>query len=76
MGVSTTFQVRHGDIIQEIISDVRSQNYDLIVMGSPYSSVNLRHLFMPNITAEIAENVEQPVLAASHEQGWIFADHP
>ena len=44
-------------------------------MGSPYRSKDRRHLFMPNVTAEIAEAVDCPILVASFGQGWIF-DEP
>jgi nucleotide-binding universal stress UspA family protein len=69
--VTTTFHVRHGDVIHEIISEIHAHNYDLVVMGSPYKSANLRQLFMPNVTAEIAETVECPVLTAAFGQEWI-----
>ena len=72
MSVPATFQVRQGDIVHEIVTEVHSQDYDLVVMGSPNSSANLRHLYMPNVTAEIAENVDCPVLAAAFGQEWIF----
>jgi nucleotide-binding universal stress UspA family protein len=74
MGVPATFQVRYGDIVHEIVSEVRTYHYDLAVMGSPSSSPHLRHLFMPNVTAEIAESVDCPVLAAEFGQEWIFTD--
>jgi nucleotide-binding universal stress UspA family protein len=74
MGIAANFKVSHGDIVHEIFAEVNNQNYDLIVMGSPVSSDNLRHFFMPNITAEIAENAPCPVLAASLGQEWIFTD--
>lgn len=72
MGIPAIFKVRHGDIVHEIISEVKDTDYDLIVMGSPSSSANLRHLYMPNITAEIAEFVNCPVLVAKLGQEWIF----
>ena len=72
MGISAAFEVRQGDIVHEIFTEINHNKYDLIVMGSPFSSNNLRHLFMPNITAEIAETVDCPVLAASLGQEWIF----
>lgn len=71
-GISADFQVRHGDIIHEIFGEIKSNPYDLIVMGLPFSSENLRNLFLPNITAEIAEKVQYPVLAASIGQNWLF----
>jgi nucleotide-binding universal stress UspA family protein len=76
MGVPASFQGRHGNIVHEIITEVRVQNYDLVVMGSPYSTANLRHLFMPNTTAEIAESIDCPVLVAAFGQEWIFEGSP
>ena len=72
MGVTANFEVRHGDIVHEILAEASSKDYDMIVMGSPYSSNNLRHLFMPNVTAEVAEAMDGPILAASFGQEWIF----
>jgi nucleotide-binding universal stress UspA family protein len=72
MGVPATLRVRQGNIVHEIITEVHAQNYDLVVMGSPYSTSNLRHLFMPNTTAEIAESILCPVLVAAFGQEWIF----
>ena len=73
-GVTASFQVRQGDIIHEIFTEIKDNQYDLIVLGSPFSSNNLRRLFMPNITAEIAENVHCPVLVASLGHEWDFVD--
>jgi nucleotide-binding universal stress UspA family protein len=75
MGITADFKVRHGDIVHEILAEASARDYDMIVMGSPYSSNTLRHLFMPNVTAEIAEAVDCPILAASFGQEWIF-DEP
>jgi nucleotide-binding universal stress UspA family protein len=72
MNISAAFQVRHGNIVSEITAEVSSQEYDLVVLGAPSSSTSLRHLFMPNVTAEIAETVDCPVLAAKFGQEWIF----
>ena len=72
MEVETNFKVRFGDIVHEIIVEVQTQSYDLIVMGSPYSTSNLRHLFLPNVTAEIAESVSCPVLVVAFGQQPIF----
>jgi len=74
MGVTADLQVRQGDIVHEILAEVKSQNYDLVVMGSPFSTSSLRHLFMPNVTAEIVESVDIPILVAALGQEWIFYD--
>lgn len=61
-GISVEFKVRHGHIVHEILNEVREGDYDLIGMGSTHSSNSLRHLFLPNVTAEVAEVVDCPVL--------------
>lgn len=63
-GVSLDFQVRHGSVIQQIIDEIKAGSYDLIAMGSAYSSHSLRHLFAENVTARIAEAVQCPLLTA------------
>ncbi len=70
--IQTTIHLRQGDIVHEIEAEVRAHDYDLIVMGSPHSSQSLRHLFMPNVTADIAELVACPVMVVEFGQGVIF----
>ncbi|MEW6566753.1 MAG: hypothetical protein AB1449_01015, partial [Chloroflexota bacterium] len=47
---------------------LRAGEYDLVGLGSPYSSHTLRHLFMPNVTAEVAEAAHCPVLSARYTE--------
>ena len=64
-GVKSNIIVRHGNIVQQILEELDAQRYDLICMGSSFSDPNnLRRLYAPNITAEIAEAVNCPVLTA------------
>jgi nucleotide-binding universal stress UspA family protein len=63
-GLNVTFKVRQGNIFHQIIAEARAGGYDLIGMGSAYSAHALRHLYLPNITAEVAESLERPVLTA------------
>lgn len=62
LGVEVNFQVRHGSVIEEILDEVASGDYDLIGLGSPYASHNLRNLYRPNVTASVAEEVTCPLL--------------
>ena len=64
MELDTCFIVRHGNIMHEIVKEVESGKYDLVGMGSAYSAHTLRHLYLPNVTAEIAETINRPVLTA------------
>jgi nucleotide-binding universal stress UspA family protein len=61
-GLDASLKIRHGNIVHEILDEVRGGDYDLVGMGSAYSAHSLRHLYMPNVTAEIAEEVDCPVL--------------
>jgi nucleotide-binding universal stress UspA family protein len=58
--------------VHEILDEVRQGKYDLLGMGSPYSAHSLRHLYMPNVTAEVAEGVLLPVLAVRQESTIVF----
>ncbi len=61
-GLDASLKIRHGSVVHEILDEVRGGDYDLVGMGSAYSAHSLRHLYMPNVTAEIAEEVDCPVL--------------
>ncbi len=64
-GIKPNVIVRHGNIVQQILAELDAQRYDLICMGSSFSDPNnLRRLYAPNVTAEIAEAVNCPVLTA------------
>jgi nucleotide-binding universal stress UspA family protein len=62
-GLEAEFKVRHGSVVHEILDEVNHGPYDLLGMGSAYSAHSLRHLYMPNVTAEIAEVVTIPLLS-------------
>ncbi|MDD2695804.1 MAG: universal stress protein [Anaerolineales bacterium] len=61
-GLQVTFKVRHGNIVHEILEEARLGNYDLVSLGSAFSTHSLRHLYLPNVTAEVAERLQCPVL--------------
>lgn len=57
-------KIRHGEVVEEILAEIREGDYDLVCMGSPYGLNSLRTLLTPNVTAEIAEKSGRPVYAA------------
>lgn len=65
-GVETTFHVRQGSVVHEILEEIGHRQVDLVAMGSPFSAQGLRHLYLPNVTAEVAEAISIPVLTARH----------
>jgi nucleotide-binding universal stress UspA family protein len=63
-GIPTSLKVRQGDVIHEIVAEIGSGDYDLVAMGTHSSAQSMRRLFMPNVTAEVAESIAIPVLTA------------
>ncbi|HXI93837.1 MAG TPA: universal stress protein, partial [Blastocatellia bacterium] len=62
MGVSTEVRLRHGLVISEVFKEIRRGDYDLVVTGSSPEGGNLRSYIMGNITREIVNRAECPVL--------------
>jgi nucleotide-binding universal stress UspA family protein len=65
-GLSAKVITRQGHVVEEILTEVREGNYDMVCMGSRYSAHALRQLYTPNVTAEVAEAVNCPVLTVRH----------
>lgn len=70
-GLKATVDVRQGHVVEEITAALKSKEYDLLCMGSPYGGNPLRQLYAPNVTAEIAEAAYCPVLVARHMQASV-----
>lgn len=66
-GLTAAVKGRQGNIVEEILAEVSEGNYDLLCMGSPYSGHALRQLYAPNVTAEVAEGADRPVLTARYK---------
>jgi len=65
--LNVSLKVRKGHIVEEILAEAKEGNYNLVCMGSPYSTHALRQLYAPNIAAEVAEAVPCPTLVARHK---------
>ncbi len=61
-GLKTNIKVRQGNVVEEILAETKEGDYDLICMGSQYSGHSLRHLYTPNVTADVAEAIHIPIL--------------
>lgn len=57
---------RQGDAIEEIRAEIHAGGYDMVCMGSPYSSHSLRQMATANVTADVAESAPCPVLTARY----------
>jgi len=64
MELNAKVTARQGNIVEEILAEIKEGNYDLVCMGSPYSASALRQFYTPNVTAEIAEVIHCPVMTA------------
>ncbi len=67
MGLNAKVTARQGNIVEEILAEIREGDYDLVCMGSPYSASALRQFYTPNVTAEIAEVISCPVMTARYQ---------
>jgi len=63
-GLNARAVTRQGQIVEQILAEIKEGDYDIVCMGSPYSAHSLRQLYAPNVTAEVAESVHCPVLTA------------
>jgi nucleotide-binding universal stress UspA family protein len=68
-GLNAKLITRQGHVVEEILAEVKAGNYDMVCMGSRYSGHTLRQLYTPNVTAEVAEAVNCPVLTVRHKPG-------
>jgi nucleotide-binding universal stress UspA family protein len=68
LGVPSEVRLRHGLVISEVFKEIRRGDYDLVVTGSSPVSGTLRTYIMGNITREIVNRAECPVLVVRSAQ--------
>ncbi len=66
--IEASIITRQGDAVEEIRAEIRAGGYDLVCMGSPYSSHSLRQMATANVTADVAETAPCPVLSARYNK--------
>jgi len=67
-GLTASIKARQGNVVEQILVEINEGNYDLLCMGSLYSSNALRQLYTPNVTAEIADGINCPILTARYKK--------
>ena len=65
-GLDARIRVRHGNIVEQILAEVKEGNYELICMGSQFSAHGLRQYYTPNVTADVAEVSHCPILTVRY----------
>jgi nucleotide-binding universal stress UspA family protein len=67
-GLNARAITRHGIIVEEILAELKEGSYDMVCMGSSYTATSLRQLYAPQVTAEVAESANRPVLTARYRR--------
>lgn len=65
-GLKAVVKARQGNVVEEILAEIKTGDYDLVCMGSPHSAHTLRQMYVPNVTAEVAESTHCPILMARY----------
>ena len=69
MEVDNQIRLSHGHITNKIIKEVRGEDYDLVVGGSSRHSGKLQSYFIGNITRQILNRADRPVLVVRTDEG-------
>jgi nucleotide-binding universal stress UspA family protein len=67
LGVETGVSLRHGPVAEQIMSEIREGEYDLVALGSTYAAQGLRRYLVSSITDFVVEHAGRPVLVVRHE---------
>ena len=62
LGVACTVRLRHGLVVPELLMELRQAEYDLVVAGSSPAGDPLRAYMLGNVTREIVNHAQWPVL--------------
>jgi len=65
-GIEAGIKLRHGPITEQILNEIREGEYDMVALGSTYTTQSLRRYFAPGITDKIVEHAGRPVLVVRH----------
>lgn len=67
LGVRTEVKLRHGEVLQQILSEIREGNYDVVVTGSALSR-SFRTYVLGDVSREIVNRATCAVLVARGQQ--------
>jgi nucleotide-binding universal stress UspA family protein len=62
-GIQSRAEVRHGLVVDEILAEARSGDYDLVVIGAP-AEAGWRRLLLDDLARKILIQMDRPVLIA------------
>jgi nucleotide-binding universal stress UspA family protein len=65
-GIPTTLSLRHGQVIDQIMDEIHTGEYDLVALGSTYAAQSLHRYFVSSIMDRVVEHAHRPVLVVRH----------
>lgn len=68
-GLEVELRSRQGNVVEQILAEIKEGGYELVCMGSAHSRHGLRQLYGPNVTEEVAERVSCPLFTARFAKG-------
>jgi nucleotide-binding universal stress UspA family protein len=68
-GIQTEIRLRQGFVLDEIFAELQQGPYDLIVAGSSLSTGPLRTYILGDVTRQIVNRADCPVLVTRHAKG-------
>jgi nucleotide-binding universal stress UspA family protein len=67
-GVPTMLSLRHGQVIDQIMDEIHTGEYDLVALGSTYAARSLHRYFVTSIMDRVVEQAHRPVLVVRHKK--------
>jgi nucleotide-binding universal stress UspA family protein len=64
LGAKAEVRIRHGMVLDQVFSEIREGDYDLVVTGSSRARGMVRHYIMGDVTRKILNRANCPVLVA------------
>lgn len=61
-------KLAHGSVVDEMVTEARTGNYDLIVLGSSYSAARSARWLMERVTERVVKHAPCPVLVVRGEK--------
>jgi nucleotide-binding universal stress UspA family protein len=68
LDIETVIKLRHGPVADQIMSEIREGEYDMVALGSTYAAQSLRRYFVSSITDLVVEHAGRPVLVVRHHK--------
>ena len=73
-GLETGFHTATGEVVSSVLSEVRRDRIDLLIVGSPAASGAIRSYMLGDVTREIASRARVPFLVVRSKQPGFWAE--